>query len=207
MLKYPRTPHLPWSPGATSDDKRLADTRHFSGISVQVSEKMDGENTTLTREHVHARSPDSKAHPSRDWVRRFWAERRHLIPQGWRICGENLFARHSIHYKALPSYFLGFSVWNEDNICLSLDESGRVLADIGIDAVPEIWRGVFQEKAVKEIGEKLMRRDDVEGYVVRALGAFTFSDFSTHVAKYVRAQHVNSDIHWLNQPLVRNGLA
>lgn len=32
------------------------------------------------------------------------------IKDGMRICGENMFAVHSIKYDKLPSYFLGFSV-------------------------------------------------------------------------------------------------
>lgn len=45
--KYPRTPHLPWSPGATKDDVRCINTEIFTGKRVVITEKMDGENTTL----------------------------------------------------------------------------------------------------------------------------------------------------------------
>ena len=45
--KYPRTPHLPWSPGASDDDVRVADTAMSEGREVVVTEKLDGENTTL----------------------------------------------------------------------------------------------------------------------------------------------------------------
>ena len=33
--KYPRTYHLPWSPGSTSDDKKLT-VVDFNGVSVKV---------------------------------------------------------------------------------------------------------------------------------------------------------------------------
>lgn len=42
--KYPRTPHLPWSPGATSDDKYIQDLNSFKGRKIVITEKMDGEN-------------------------------------------------------------------------------------------------------------------------------------------------------------------
>lgn len=62
---YPRTPHLPWSPGASADDVRVADLSGFAGIEVVVTEKLDGENTTLYPDGLHARSLDSAHHPAR----------------------------------------------------------------------------------------------------------------------------------------------
>jgi hypothetical protein len=58
-IKYPRTPHLPWSPGATSDDIYQGNTSYFENKVVVVTEKMDGENTSIYRDFVHARSIDS----------------------------------------------------------------------------------------------------------------------------------------------------
>jgi hypothetical protein len=43
-IKYPRTLHLPWSPGLTNDDRQLKSTEHFEGREVVVTVKMDGEN-------------------------------------------------------------------------------------------------------------------------------------------------------------------
>ena len=99
--KYPRTFHLPWSPGATSDDKILKDTKHFEDQYVVVSEKRDGECTTIYPDKVHARSIDSKDHPSRHRLKQLQAEIGHLIPQGFRICGANLFAQ-----QVTSKYFL-----------------------------------------------------------------------------------------------------
>ena len=67
--KYPRTFHLPWSPGCTSDDKVLKSVDHFVGKRVIVTEKMDGENTTISKNKIYARSIDSKDHESRHWVK------------------------------------------------------------------------------------------------------------------------------------------
>ena len=68
---YPRTPHLPWSPGATPDDVRAGDPGALRGREVVVTEKLDGENTTLYRDGMHARegwwaeSSDRACIPSR----------------------------------------------------------------------------------------------------------------------------------------------
>jgi len=110
LTKYPRTTHLPWSEGGSDDDRILRSTEHFRNKIVVVTEKMDGENTTMYSQHIHARSLDSKHHPSRDWVKNFWQQIRFNIPEGYRICGENMYGTHSIHYNNLKSYFLGFSI-------------------------------------------------------------------------------------------------
>ena len=46
-VKYPRTYHLPYSKGYTSDDKVLTSDNQFQTMDVVVTEKMDGENTTI----------------------------------------------------------------------------------------------------------------------------------------------------------------
>jgi hypothetical protein len=94
--KYPRTVHLPWSEGMSADDKICKNTQHFEGKAIIVTEKMDGENTTLYCDHLHARSLDSKGGEERAWVKQFWASICYKIPVGWRICGENLWARQSM---------------------------------------------------------------------------------------------------------------
>ncbi len=43
-MKYPRTYHLPWSPGKASDDKVLQSTADFIGTPLIITEKLDGEN-------------------------------------------------------------------------------------------------------------------------------------------------------------------
>src|SRR5690606_15864545 len=105
---YPRTPHLPWSPGASPDDVRAGDLSGLLGREVVVTEKLDGENTTLYADGSHARSLDSGHHPSRTWVKALQGRIGRLIPPGWRVCGENLYARHSIAYPSLAGYFYGF---------------------------------------------------------------------------------------------------
>jgi len=121
--KYPRTYHVPWSLGTTSDDRILPSVDHFIGKRVVVSEKLDGENFSLYRDHLHARSLDSGHHVSRTIIKQLHGQIKHNIPAGWRITGENLRAKHSILYDKLPSYFLVFGVWNEKNFCLPWDET------------------------------------------------------------------------------------
>ena len=167
---------------------------------------MDGENTTLYRDGFHARSVDGRQHPSRSWLAGFHASLAHNIPPGWRICGENVYARHAIGYRQLPSYFLGFSVWDEHNRSLSWDRAVEVLEGLGIQAVPVLHRGRFDVAALGRIARGLDTKRQ-EGFVVRLADAFGFDDFDRAVAKWVRKGHVQTTQHWMQSEIVPNRLA
>lgn len=194
-IKYPRTYHLSWSEGVSDDDYILSSLSAFEGKRVIVTEKMDGENTSLYQDYIHARSLGSRHHPSRDWVKQFWGTICADIPKGWRVCGENLYAKHSILYEQLPSYFMGFSVWDEHNICLGWDETVDWFNLVGITPVPILYDGIFSEKTIKGIG-KTLNLAHQEGYVVRVAESFSYQDFNQKVAKYVRDGHIQTTKEW-----------
>lgn len=200
-MKYPRTPHLPSSQGFTSDDKVLKSIYHLIGKRVVVTEKRDGENTTMGRDYIHARSLDSKYHVSRDWVKSLWANTRCNIPSGWRICGENLYATHSIHYDELETYFEVFSVW-DGMTCLSWDDTELIMTLVDLQMVPVLFRGVYEGQKF----EDLLDLNKQEGYVIRIEDGFKYEDFGTSVAKWVRKGHVQSDDHWMNKKVIPNEL-
>lgn len=204
--KYPRTPHLPWSEGSTSDDRILQSVSYFAGKDVVVTEKMDGENTTMYPDHLHARSLDSKGGEDRTWVKQFWASIRADIPRGWRICGENLWAKHSISYDNLDSFFYGFSIWDEQNVALSWDDTLEWFILLGITPVPTLYRGQWDQSRVVKLWDE-PDRGSKEGYVVRLAEAFPYSNFGQSVAKFVRRGHVQPGKHWGHQALVPNSLA
>lgn len=199
QIKYPRTLHLPWSEGRTNDDKVLNSTTQFEGKNVIITTKMDGENTTLYHDGVHARSTTSSHHPSRTWVKSFQAQIGHLLPRGLRICGENLYAKHSISYDSLDSYFLGFSAW-DGNVCLGWDNTLQWFDLVRVCPVQVVWAGVWSEDFIRNLTV------EGEGYVVRLRSAFWYEDFSTSVAKWVRKNHVQTDQHWMYEAITPNNL-
>ncbi len=202
---YPRTPHLPWSPGLSPDDVRTADLSGLAGREVVVTEKLDGENTTLYADGLHARSPDSGHHPSRAWVKALQGRIGHAVPAGWRVCGENMYARHSLAYENLDSWFYGFSVWDADGRCLDWDRTVAFLRGLGIPVPPVLWRGVLDgrgERALRALNLDLARQ---EGYVVRTADGFGPEDFGRRMAKWVRRGHVQTDTHWMYAAVVENG--
>lgn len=206
-VKYARTYHVPWSPGATRDDRIVAldDVPHLCSGETElvVTEKMDGENTTMYRDGMHARSLDYEPHPSRDWVKRLHATFAHDIPEGWRVCGENLYAKHSIGYDDLPSYLMVFSVWDGTNTCLSWDDTVEWCTLLGLCTVPVLYRGPWDTEAFRRLETD---RDRCEGYVIRPQRAFHYSAFRKNVLKYVRAHHVQTHGHWMRSAVVPNGL-
>jgi len=210
-IKYPRTPHFMWSRGVASDDQLLAYLRHWIDQPVVITAKMDGENTTIYGDGLHARSIDSRSHPSRSWVQQWSATWRHELPRGWRVCGENLYARHSIHYRHLTSYFYGISIWNDENLCLAWDDTTMYFTLLGITPVPELWRGVWSPRTERWLRDGALAAethagDPLEGYVVRLAGPIRYRDFSDSVAKYVRAHHVQTTDRWSRDQIVPNRL-
>lgn len=206
MRKYGRTFHLPTSPGVQSDDKVLRDLGPLlSAPEVVFTEKMDGENTTIHSGGCHARSIDSGYHASRDWVKAFAASISPQLAAGERIVGEYLYARHSVEYAALPSYFLGFA-WITEGTVQDWDQTLERFSALGITPVPILHRGRFDDTTVAQVTDALdLKRQ--EGFVVRTTAAFPEDQMQSHIAKYVRAGHVQSDTHWMKAEIVRNGLA
>jgi hypothetical protein len=204
--KYPTTPHMPFSPGVTKKDKMLRNLDHFQGEEVVITLKRDGENTSLYRDGHHAKSVNSAHHPSQDWVASWHARFAHDIPEGWRICGENLYAVHSIGYANLPSYFMGFSVWDATNTALDWDDTLEFFELLDIEPVPTLWRGIFDAQVIHRLVRDL-DTDLEEGIVMRRAGRIRYADFGQSYAKWVRKNHVRTSRHWRHAAVVPNGLA
>lgn len=217
--KYPRTPHLPFSPGGTSDDKILDDVEHFLNVPIVLTEKMDGSNLCMTREAVFARSHNGPpTHESFNFAKQLHASVRHSIPDGLSIFGEYLFAVHSIVYSDLPGYFLIFGV-REDATgkWWSWEMVTEMAKELGMPTVPLLYDsaiyGKFETKGQLSSTVKLeflfankgkWENDITEGVVIRLAGEYT--DFHKSVAKYVRANHVQTTQHWTQKEVERNGL-
>lgn len=208
-FKYPRTLHAVDSPNRGADgDHAHADYSTFEGREVVLLEKVDGEQCTMTRDYVHARSVDSGYHATRTWVRGLHGRIRHDIPDGWRLVGENMYGQHSIAYDHLPSYFLLFAVYDETNTTLAWDDIPAWAELLGVDVVPELWRGVFDHaRVMAELTGPSAFGPQREGWVMRWTDSFSYYDHHRATAKSVRPDHVKTDQHWLSGAVAVNGLA
>jgi len=207
LVKYPRTYHVMWSPGLSNDDRAHNSLDQFEGKNVVVHLKMDGENASFYNDHYHARSLDTVNHPSRKWAKMLHARIMGDIPESWRVCAENLYAEHSIHYDDLEAFVLAFSIWNEKNECLGWDETQDWFELLEVPQVPVLYEGLFSEEKLHEIESTLDFEID-EGYVMRTRDSFHYNDFRQNVAKYVRKGHVqhSTEGHWINRPITPNEL-
>jgi hypothetical protein len=207
-VKYPRTMHLPWSGKTTDDDRMLTSTKHFTGKEVVVTIKLDGENSSLYKGYFHARSIDGNSHPSQSFVKNLHSQISYDIPEDWRICGENLYAKHSIKYDHLKSYFLVFSIWNERNECLSWDDTLLWAELLGLETVPVIYEGKWDESKIKSLATMTDHQGDpVEGYVVRLRDSFDYGSFKASIAKYVSKEFregLKHEYNWRYKPFEVN---
>lgn len=213
--KYPRSFHLPWSPGGTSDDKRLRDVSALIGAELVITEKCDGSNLTYTRHHVFSRSHSGPpAHPSFDLAKATHGRIAHLLSEGLSVFCEYCYAVHSIAYASLPEFSLVFGVRDDvTGLWWDWDMTAAQAADLGLPTVPVLFRGsVSTEDELRALTEKLAQEPSLfggqrEGVVVRRAGQFEDAAFSRSLGKWVRKDHVQTDEHWMHQVITPQRLA
>jgi RNA ligase len=205
--KYPRSFHLPWSPGGTSDDKRLKSVARLCGEEIVITEKLDGSNLTYARKSVFARShAGPPTHRSFDLAKATHARIAHLIDPDHSIFCEYCFAVHSVTYDALPDYSLVFGVRDDAaQAWFSWDEVQSQAESLGLPTVPELFRGtVADARALERLTTELALQPSAfggtrEGVVVRRACGFSDSEFAESLGKWVRKDHVTTDEHWMHQ--------
>ena len=149
LFKFPRTRHLFDAGGSgvsrddllmdASEEKRFYSTRQQQ-ILVAVEEKVDGANLGISigsdmKVYVQNRSHyvNSKTHRQFSALDSWLAEHSSslydvLEPGRHVLFGEWLYAKHSIHYKELPGYFLAFDIYDKKtNQFYSWRERNRLL--------------------------------------------------------------------------------
>jgi hypothetical protein len=229
FVKYPRTPHLFGSQG-TADDKHLSedDSRRFiADQSLIVEEKIDGTNVGLhfatngqmvlqCRGYIVTEG----MHPQYDLFKQWAAVKRPVLESRLQtrfiLFGEWLYARHSIHYRQLPHYFLEFDVYDkEQQAFLSLEARLSLLEGTGIHTVPVLHRGPLTRKQLEGLvgpscfdshfqNPQTRRTDNLmEGLYLRTES----QGFVTGRAKFVRpefVEKVKESTHWQHQAMVPN---
>ena len=200
-IKYPRTPHLP---GSNMDSDDIACSyENFKDKEVVASLKLDGANTTIGKDYVHGRSLEYKSHESRNHMKELQAK------IGWqlddlRICGENMYAVHTLKYNNLESYFYVISIWKGET-CLSWKETVEICYLLDLIHVPVIYEGVFDLLAIENNFKPFSKEH--EGYVIRLKDEFSYNDFSKSVAKYRVSSFDNSkSVNFFNKKVIKNQL-
>jgi len=181
-VHYPHTYHVPFSQGIGNRDRYLDDMFCFEEQRVVVTEKMDGENMTMYNDYIHANSVDRGLHLSRDWIRNLWEKMGWEIPDRWRVCGENLYAKYATSLENFDNYFWVFSIWNESNECISWDETVDYCEMLNLRTVPVLYNGIYDEDVIRKIKPD---GDFSQGWVIRIADSFLYKDFRKSVAQFV----------------------
>jgi len=214
--KYGRTYHFDFSPGTTSDDRinREWPNEVQKFKTLLHTEKLDGENTCLSPLGVFARSHAAPTlHP---WADHLKIKQSMIVNDlknsNLEIFGENLYAIHSIIYPELEQHFYVFGVRVLDK-WLSWEETKWYAEFFDFPVVPELG---FQEttnpELIKQRVLELASEPSVfgslqnntaplrpctrEGIVSRNIDEYGVANFAENVFKYVRANHVQTDVHW-----------
>jgi hypothetical protein len=153
-------------------------------------------------------------HPSFDALKALHARVRGLIDPGVQVFGEWVYARHSIAYSALPSYFLVIRVRDTGAGCWrSWEDAERWAGILGLPTVPVLGMlartdGAGVEHFVRDLATPAasLLGGEREGFVLSWADEFADADFDRAFGKWVRAEHVKTDEHWRSQPLARNAL-
>ena len=197
-FKHPRTFHLPWSLGITDDDKILSSVEQFKDKEIVITEKRDGECTSLYSDgYLHARSVDGSHHPWQSRLKRIWMERCYLLPPNWRLVGENLTASHSILYQEKHPLEV-FALFDDANMLCSWEELTRFCSILLLPTVPVLFQGFWDQRHLKNFHESLDLNKQ-EGYVVRISEEFHFLNYSKFVGKWVRKDHNKTNKDWKNE--------
>lgn len=210
--KYGRTYHYPFSPGTTSDDR--VNHNYWDDVrKIEMlvhTEKLDGENTCISKLGVFARSHAAPTrHPWAGYLKEKWSFLKHDLGDV-EIFGENLYAIHSIEYSNLEDHFFVFGI-REGDRWYSWEETKFYAALMDFPTVPEIeiikpnTEESFKESVLSKVeNNSVLNSKDVyteeacsmEGLVSRNINEYKVEDFKQNVFKYVRKNHVKTGEHW-----------
>eukprot|EP00794_Sanderia_malayensis_P014062 gene14061-15528_t len=168
IFKFPRTMHVLDAGGSNVSRDDLVMSKNeakifIKGKTITVEEKIDGANIGISlsdnyqivvqnRSHYVSSSTHRQFGPLDKWISDHSDELYKILDNGTQILfGEWLYAKHSILYTNLPSYFIAFDIYNSDKKkFLSSSRRDKILQRSGIATVP-----LIDEKQFKNVEELL----------------------------------------------------
>jgi hypothetical protein len=142
---------------------RRASQAFVADPSLVVEEKIDGTNvgihfTSAGRMVLQCRGHEitEGMHPQYDLFKQWVSVKRALFEtmlEDRRILyGEWMYARHSVHYRALPHYLFEFDIFDKDRSCfLDLKTRLQILEGSGLRTVPVIHYGAASKEKLREL--------------------------------------------------------
>jgi hypothetical protein len=195
-----------------------------------VEEKIDGTNVGI---HFNSRGRmvlqcrgheiTEGMHPQYDLFKQWTSVKRPVLEAmlggQFILYGEWLYAKHSVHYRALPHYFFEFDIYDKDaEQFLDLDTRLQMLEGTGLQTVPVVHRGAATADELQALigpsafdgvfDNPITHRTDnlMEGLYCRTETDARVSGR----AKMVRSEFVEKvkqSEHWQHQKMIPNLLA
>lgn len=169
MIKYPRTPHLQGSRLQAGDED--LSQRPFSDIAgrhLVLEEKVDGANSAISFSPDGELRLQSRGHflmggyreKHYDLMKQWAAVHRdrffEVLGTRYIMYGEWMYAKHSIYYDRLPSYFLEFDILDrETGRYLDTHSRHELIKDLPVCSVSVLAEGVFKstEEIISYLGD------------------------------------------------------
>ncbi len=168
IKKYPRTPHLRGSRlQAGDEDLSQIPFSEIKGRHIVIEEKVDGANSAISFGENGELLLQSRGH----YLTGGYRERHYDLMKQWAVShkdsffavlgqryimyGEWLYAKHSVYYDDLPSYFLEFDILDrETGLFLDTPSRGKLTSRIAVSSVPVLAEGVFvsEKEVLKYLG-------------------------------------------------------
>lgn len=201
FIKYPRIAHIPGSHSAKGD-KVLS--RIPSGV-FRVFEKIDGASLGVSFKNGKIQLQNRGGYldnkrPHEQWdAAKNWAYENYdsfsQLKDGEIIFGEWLYARHSVKYTTLPSYFLGYDVYL-NGFYREFSAVKNRLEELGLTMTPQIAVSAIDEI----VPHSALYGEWYEGFIYRDI-----ADYS-QVYKWVRKEFsAGITGHWFNRKVEVNG--
>lgn len=156
IIKYPRTPHIEGSRIQKGDKRETIPISFLKNKYVVIEEKVDGANCAISFEDLdlllqsrghYLTGGQREKHFDlfKTFANEYIVGLYDLLRQKYIMYGEWLFAKHTIFYTDLPSYFLEFDIYDKEfGYFLSTNERQRLLKDYPfIKSVPIIKKDKF----------------------------------------------------------------
>lgn len=219
FFRFPHTPHIAWlGTGMPRDDKVLAphEAAHLLSGPVVVEEKLDGANLGLSlapdgnlraqnrgQYLVEPYSGQFSRLPS--WLGAHRAALTQSLSPELILFGEWCAAKHSLHYEALPDWFVVFDVYDRAaGRFWSSERRNAFTRELGLVSVPELLRGESDMQGLITLlreARSRYRTGPPEGIVIRR----DAGDLCEARAKLVRAEFTQTIAeHWSSRGLVWN---
>ena len=161
ILKYPRTPHMEGSRLQVGDeDLSQVPFKYIFGRNIVIEEKIDGANCAVSFDNNANMLLQSRGHYLTGGYREHhfnmlkqWAKVNEdklfdALSDRYIMYGEWMYAKHTVFYDMLPSYFMEFDIYDRERGVFLDTPSRKIITDkIGIiSSVPVIGQGLYSNK-------------------------------------------------------------